>query len=82
MLDELLSWLAQLPAGTTVVCDDFSEIGAATTQRDLQYVIDRLPAQVHLMIVTRSYPPLAVHRARLEGQLLDIRASRSGLRPG
>ncbi len=75
VLDELLSWLAKLPAGTTVVCDDFSEIGAATTQRDLQYVIDRLPTQVHLMIVTRSYPPLAVHRARLEGQLLDIRAS-------
>ncbi len=28
------------------------------------------------MIITRSYPPLAVHRARLEGRLLDIRAER------
>ncbi len=73
LLDDLLAWMEQLPNGTTVVCDDFSEIGAATTQRDLQYVIDRLPSALHLMIIARCYPPLAVHRARLEGRLLEIR---------
>ena len=73
LLDALLTWMQQLPDGTTVVCDDFSEIGAATTQRDLQYVIDRLPSALHLVIIARAYPPLAVHRARLEGRLLEVR---------
>ena len=74
-LNDILRWLAGLPDGTTLVCDDFGEIGAAATQREVQYVIDRLPDQVSFLIVTRSYPPLALHRARIEGRLLDVRAS-------
>lgn len=73
VLEELLAWLARSPAGTTLVIDDFGEIAAADTQAELQYVIDRLPATAQLVIVSRVYPPLAVHRARLEGRLLDIR---------
>ncbi len=72
---EILRWLAQLPDGTTLVCDDFGEIGTAATQREVQFVIDRLPDHVSLLIITRTYPPLALHRARIEGRLLDIRAS-------
>ena len=75
MLAQLLSSLARLPAEITLVCDDFGEVGAAATQAEVQYLVDRLPGRVHLMIITRSYPPLAVHRARLEGRLLDIRGS-------
>ncbi len=73
LLEDLVSWMAHLPAGTTMVWDDFGAVGAATTQTEVQFLVDRLPAHVHLMIITRSYPPLAVHRARLEGRLLDIR---------
>lgn len=73
VLDEVLSWLARAPAGTTVVVDDFGEIAAADTQAEVQYVIDRLPTAVQFVIISRTYPPLAVHRARVEGRLLDIR---------
>ena len=75
LLEELLGSLARQTVETTLVCDDFGEVGAAATQGEMQYVVDHLPDQVRVMIITRSYPPLAVHRARLEGRLLDIRGS-------
>lgn len=75
LLEELLGSLALQPVVTTLVCDDFGDVGAAATQGEMQYLVDRLPDQVRVMIITRSYPPLAVHRARLEGRLLDIRSS-------
>ncbi len=74
-LDQLLLRLGELPAGTVLVWDDFQEVGSPDTQRDVQYVIDHLPLTVTVMILTRSFPQLSVHRARVEGRLLDIRAS-------
>lgn len=74
LLDDLLAWLGRLPIGSSLVWDDFQEVAHPQTQRDIQYLVDRLPPVVTLVIVSRSFPQLAINRARVEGRLLELRA--------
>ncbi len=74
-LDSLIDWLSVLPDGQVIVWDDFHHVASRETQTDLQYLLDRLPPNVSLILATRSLPQLALHQARLEGRLTEIRAA-------
>lgn len=73
--------LAALRAHTDdilLVLDDFNFIRSAHCHRQMEFLIEHLPAHVHLVIVTRSDPGLRLGRLRASGGLLEIRADELG----
>ena len=63
-----------------LVLDDYHEIENAQIHEAVEVFIERLPDCAHLVIATRSDPPLALGRRRVRGELTEIRAD--GLRFG
>ena len=63
-----------------LVLDDYHEIENAQIHEAVEVFIERLPNCAHLVIATRSDPPLALGRRRVRGELTEIRAD--GLRFG
>jgi LuxR family maltose regulon positive regulatory protein len=58
-----------------LVLEDYHVIEQAEIHDSLNFLLDHLPAQMHLIITTRSDPPLNLARRRGHGQLVEIRAT-------
>ncbi len=58
-----------------LVLDDYHVIGAPDVQEAVTFLLDHLPNQLHLVIATRSDPPLPLARLRSRGQLTEVRAA-------
>jgi LuxR family maltose regulon positive regulatory protein len=71
----LVNQLCTLPNPAILVLDDYHLISAAVIHQAVAYLLDHLPAQVHLAILTRTDPPLPLSRLRARGQLTEIRAA-------
>jgi LuxR family maltose regulon positive regulatory protein len=73
VLAALINDLARLPAPVLLVLDDFHLIRSPAIINSLGFLLDRMPPQFHLLILTRSDPHLPLALLRSRGQLLDIR---------
>jgi LuxR family transcriptional regulator, maltose regulon positive regulatory protein len=69
----LLVDLQDYPGDFYLVLDDFHVIHEPAIHEALNALIEHLPPQVHLAILTRSDPALPLSRLRLSGRLLEIR---------
>jgi LuxR family maltose regulon positive regulatory protein len=58
-----------------LVLDDYHVIEAADVHETMNFLLDHLPDQAHLVIATRSDPPLPLARLRSRAQLTELRAS-------
>jgi len=58
-----------------VVLDDYHAINAPEVHEALAFLLDHLPDHLHLMLATRSDPPLPLARLRSREQLTEIRAA-------
>ena len=56
-----------------LVLDDLHVITKPKVHQMLAYLLDHLPKQMHVVILTRADPPLPLARLRVSGQLVDIR---------
>lgn len=72
-LTSLLNDLASTPDELILVLDEYQEIDAPAVHDAVAYLITNLPPQVHLIIATRSDPPLPLSRLRARDQLVEIR---------
>jgi LuxR family maltose regulon positive regulatory protein len=72
-LTSLINELAELGQETTLVLDDYHVVREQTIHESLQFLLDHLPACLHLCIASRIDPPLALSRLRVRGQLVEIR---------
>ncbi len=76
-LDALLSLLINDLIGTPdhfmLVLDDYHVLQIQSIHEMVTFLLDHLPAQMHLVIGTRADPPLPVARLRGRGQLIEIR---------
>lgn len=70
----LVNDLAELPNALTLVMDDYHYVHDSQIHRLLAKVIRYLPEHVHLAIVSRTDPPLALDRLRAGRELAEIRA--------
>jgi LuxR family transcriptional regulator, maltose regulon positive regulatory protein len=70
----LINELTELPGPICLVLDDYQFISAAAIHAGLVFFLDRLPPALHLIIATRSDPPLPLARLRARNQLTEIRA--------
>ena len=73
-IGEVATILADRPDPSLLVLDDYHLIEAAEVQRAVSILLDRLPAQAHLVIATRVDPALPLARLRARGELLEVRA--------
>ncbi|HEY9376771.1 MAG TPA: AAA family ATPase, partial [Jiangellaceae bacterium] len=58
-----------------VVLDDYHAIEASEVHEAVTFLLDHLPDHLHLIIATRSDPPLPLARLRSRGQLSEVRAA-------
>ncbi len=72
-LDHLIQAWMHLRHETVIILDDYQVIQNPEVHAALQYLLDHLPPRLHLMLLTRSDPPLQIARLRLAGQLVELR---------
>ncbi|HVH24096.1 MAG TPA: AAA family ATPase, partial [Pseudonocardia sp.] len=70
----LVNELAAIPDEVALVVDDYHLIDAAEVHRSLEFLLDHLPSSLHLVMASRSDPPLPLARLRARGQLTELRA--------
>ena len=66
--------VAALAEPVVLVLDDFHAITDGRVLRSLERLLDHQPQQLHIILATRSDPPLRLQRRRVAGELTDIRA--------
>ena len=71
----LLNDLATAPGAVWLVLDDYHLIDSHKINQTVALLLERLPAQAHVVISTRADPDLALARWRARGELLEIRAT-------
>jgi LuxR family transcriptional regulator, maltose regulon positive regulatory protein len=72
------AFLQDVTAVTTpfnVILDDYHLIEATAVDEALTFILDHLPAHVHLVIATRTDPLLPLARLRARGQMNEIRVN-------
>ncbi len=74
LINQLANELTSVSDPFVLVLDDFHVIQSEAVLKILSYLLEHLPDQMHLAILTRTDPPLPLSRLRVRNQLLDIRA--------
>jgi LuxR family transcriptional regulator, maltose regulon positive regulatory protein len=67
--------VADRPDRLTLVLDDLHLVNAPPVHHSLGLLLDRLPAQLQLVLASRADPPLPLARLRARGQLVELRAA-------
>src|SRR5205823_15121159 len=65
--------LADVPDDVVLVLDDYHLMHTSEIHTFLDQLIEHLPHQLHLVLVTRSDPPLPLARWRAQGHLNELR---------
>jgi LuxR family maltose regulon positive regulatory protein len=71
-LTGLLNRLVDLPEELLLVMDEYQEIDSPEIHRAVSLMLEYLPPQVHLVIGSRSVPPLPLARLRVRRQVLEM----------
>ncbi len=74
-ITSLLNALTRLPTQAVLVLDDYHLIETEDIHEMLTYFVEHLPANVHLVIASRSDPLLPLARLRARGILSELRAA-------
>ena len=75
VLPRLLEAMAGMPEELVIVLDDFHVLRDAACHAQVEFLVEHLPPQAHLMILTRADPGLRVSWLRATGRLAEIRAA-------
>ena len=73
VITALSNELEDLPEPITIVLDDYHHVTAPRTHQLLSDLIRHPSPLVHLMIISREEPPLAIPKLRAQGRLSEIR---------
>ncbi|MDQ3808664.1 MAG: LuxR C-terminal-related transcriptional regulator [Chloroflexota bacterium] len=75
VLATLLNEVSAMPNEIVLVLDDYHVISQRDIHDGLAFLVDHLPARMHLVIASRADPPLPLARLRARGELVEIRAA-------
>ena len=64
ILTALINEVAALPDPFLLVLDDYHVIQAEAIHEALIFLLDHAPPQIHLVLASRTDPPLSLHRLR------------------
>src|SRR5918998_51543 len=71
----LVNELADLPQKVSIVLDDYHLISSDTVHEAVAFLIEHMPENVHLVILSRTDPPLPLPKLRARDQVAEIRAA-------
>ena len=74
-LAALLNDLGGLPEDLLLVLDDYHLVEAADVHEGMTFLLEHQPPQLHVVLATRTDPPLPLARMRARGQLSEVRAA-------
>src|SRR6266699_2209132 len=72
-LTSLINELAAFAQDTALILDDYHLIHEPAIHDSLQFVLDHLPACLHLLLASRADPQLHLARLRAKGQVVELR---------
>ena len=75
LLGTLLNELNTISHDLVLVLDDYQLIDAQPVHDGVSFLLDHLPPQIHLVISSRSDPPLPLAGLRGRGELTELRAA-------
>jgi LuxR family transcriptional regulator, maltose regulon positive regulatory protein len=73
-LPMLINELAEVPHRMIVVIDDYQFVTEERCHESVVYFLEHLPEKIHLILSSRSDPPLPLGRLRARGEMNEIRA--------
>jgi LuxR family maltose regulon positive regulatory protein len=73
ILASLINDLGKALEGYILVLDDYQFISEHAVHETTAYLLDHVPAKMHIVISTRADPPLQLGRLRAHGQMLELR---------
>ena len=73
-LSLLINELSVVPNDFALVLEDYHVIETHEIHQMMVFLLEHLPPQMHLVILTRADPPFPLARWRARGELLEIRA--------
>jgi len=74
-LTSLINEIAAFPSKIILIFDDYHLIETKSVHDALAFLLEHLPAQMHLVIATREDPYLPLARLRVRHQLTELRAT-------
>jgi LuxR family maltose regulon positive regulatory protein len=72
-LISLLQEIEQVEKELILILDDYQVISEQTVTESMRFLLDHLPANLHLVLATRTDPELPLARLRVRQHLLEIR---------
>jgi LuxR family maltose regulon positive regulatory protein len=72
ILTTLINGVAMLPHRLVLVLDDYHALSDGAIHRAMAFLLDHLPANMHLVIASRTDPPLPLARLRVRGQMSEL----------
>ena len=75
LLAVTLNEIATQARHLVLVLDDYHFVDLPAIHDDLTFLIDHAPSNMHILLITRTDPPLPLHHWRARGQLLEVRAA-------
>jgi LuxR family maltose regulon positive regulatory protein len=74
VLTDLINEVAQSPQPLSLALDDYQAIREWSIQEAMLYFIEHMPAQMHIVLISRTDPTLPLARLRALNQLNEIRS--------
>jgi len=74
VLIPLINQIAVAPSRFALVLDDYHKINNSAIHDAVTYILDHQPLGMHLVIATRSDPPVPLARLRARGEMVETRA--------
>lgn len=75
VLQTLINTLISSTEQFLLVLDDYHVITQPEIHTSLTYLVEHLPPQLHIMMATRTDPPLPLSLLRARGQVLEVRTN-------
>ena len=74
ILSVLINELSTVPNDFALVLEDYHVIDLGEIHRTLVFLLEHMPPQMHLVILTRSDPPFPLGRMRARSEMVEVRA--------
>ena len=75
ILPIIINAVAAIDRDCVLIFDDYHVINTPAIHSGIAFLLEHLPANMHVVIGSRSDPPLSLARLRARRQLLELRAS-------
>jgi ATP/maltotriose-dependent transcriptional regulator MalT len=69
----IINRLAELPREVVLVLDDYQFVTEEDSHETVNFFVEHLPANAHLVLSSRTDPPLPLGRLRARGEMNEIR---------